>query len=157
VDRQGAVALIRGLDPAEVTRRLKAAAAYGTSLPAATARVGVVGFCWGGSTSFRLAAEWPELGAAVVYYGGSPATETLGGVRAPVLGLYGGEDARVNATVPPAQVELDRLGRSFEAITYEGAGHAFLRQQEGQEGANMRASQAAWPRTVAFLREQLGR
>lgn len=156
VDRDGAVALIRALDPQEVTRRLKAAAAYATALPAATAEVGIVGYCWGGSTSFRMATEWPSLGAAVVYYGGSPATETLSAVRAPVLGHYGGDDARVNATIPDAEAEMERLGKFYEANVYAGAGHGFLRQQSGREGANLAATETAWPRTIAFFREHLG-
>lgn len=156
VDRQGAVALIRALDPQEVTRRLKAAATYATGLPSATEAVGVVGYCWGGSTSFRMATEWPELGGAVVYYGGSPAVETLSAVETPVLGLYGGDDARVNATIPDAQAEMERLGKFYEVNIYPGAGHGFLRQQAGREGANMEATRAAWPRTIAFFKEQLG-
>ncbi|NNM06207.1 MAG: dienelactone hydrolase family protein, partial [Gemmatimonadetes bacterium] len=156
VDRQGAVALIRGLDPQEVTRRLKSTAAYATALPAATSSVGVVGFCWGGSSSFRMATEWPELGAAAVYYGSSPATSTLSSVATPVLGLYGGNDARVNATIPDAQAALDEMGKSYEVNIYEGAGHGFLRQQSGQEGANMAATRQAWPRTIAFFQEHLG-
>jgi carboxymethylenebutenolidase len=155
VDRQGAVALIRGLDDDEVTRRLKAAAAYATALPAAASSVGIVGYCWGGSTSFRVATEWPELDAAVVYYGGSAPTEALAGIQAPVLGLYGGDDARVNATIPDAQAEMDRLGKFYEVNLYEGAGHGFLRQQPGRDGANMAAARAAWARTVAFFREHL--
>jgi len=157
VDRQGAVALIRALDPKEVTRRLKAAAAYATSLPAATSSVGVVGYCWGGSTSFRMATEWPELEAAVVYYGSSPSIEALSAGTTPVLGNYGGDDARVNATIPDAQAEMERLGSFFEPNIYEGAGHGFLRQQTGREGANMEATRAAWPKTIAFFREHLGR
>lgn len=157
VDRQGAVSLIRALDPQEVTRRLKAAAAYATGLPAATSAVGVVGYCWGGSTSFRMATVWPELGAAVVYYGSSPATEALSAIQAPVLGHYGGDDARVNATIPDAQAEMERLGRFYEPNIYEGAGHGFLRQQPGREGANMEATRTAWPRTIEFFRERLGR
>jgi carboxymethylenebutenolidase len=157
VDRQGAVALIRALDPQEVTRRLKAAATYATSLPAASNSVGVVGYCWGGSTSFRMATEWPELGAAVVFYGSSPSNEALSAGHTPVLGNYGGDDARVNATIPDATAEMERLGRFYEPNIYEGAGHGFLRQQTGREGANMAATRAAWPRTVAFFREHLGR
>jgi carboxymethylenebutenolidase len=157
VDRQGAVALIRALDPQEVTRRLKAAATYATSLPSASNSVGVVGYCWGGSTSFRMATEWPELGAAVVFYGSSPSNEALSAVSAPVLGNYGGDDARVNATIPDATAEMERLGRFYEPNIYEGAGHGFLRQQTGREGANMAATRAAWPRTIAFFREHLGR
>lgn len=157
VDRQGAVALIRALDPQEVTRRLKATAAYATALPSSTSEVGVVGYCWGGSTSFRMATEWPDLGAAVVYYGGSPAVQALSAVRTPVLGHYGGDDARVNATIPDAKAEMDRMGKFYEPNIYEGAGHGFLRQQDGREGANMAATEAAWPRTIAFFREHLGR
>jgi carboxymethylenebutenolidase len=156
MDRQGAVAAIRGLERSEVNRRLEAAAAYATGLPAAGDQVGVVGFCWGGSSSFLLATAWDGLDAAVVYYGSSPATETLSTISAPVLGLYGGDDNRVNATIPDARQEMDRLGKTFEVEIYAGAGHGFLRNQPGQEGANMRATQAAWPRTVAFFQQFLG-
>lgn len=155
VDQQGAVALIRSLDPQEVTRRLKAAADYGTDLPAATDAVGTVGFCWGGSTSFRMATEWPGLDAAVVYYGTSPETEALSAVQAPILGLYGGDDARVNATIPEARAEMERQGKFYEVNIFDGAGHGFLRQQDGREGANLEAARKAWPRTVRFLRERL--
>ncbi len=158
VDQQGATRLIRDVRPEEARRRLMAAGRYATALPAARqGRVGSVGFCWGGSTSFALATAWPELRAAVVYYGTSPDSASLANVRAPVLGLYAGDDARVNTTVPPAQAEMRRLGKRYEVATYEGAGHGFLRQQDGREGANLRASATAWPRTVAFFREVLGR
>lgn len=157
VDRDGAVALIRGLDPQEVTRRLKAAAAYATALPAARSEVGIVGFCWGGSTSFRVATEWPELKAAVVYYGSAPPTESLAAIQAPVLGHYGGDDARVTSTVPEAQAEMERLGEVYEPNVFAGAGHGFLRQQTAREGANLAATRASWPRTIEFLREYLGR
>ncbi len=157
MDQQAAVAATRAVTMDERVRRIRAAAAYGTALPAARNAVGVVGFCWGGATSFHLATAWPELGAAVVYYGTSPADSLLGRVRAPVLGLYAGDDARVNTTVPPAQAAMQRLGRRFEVVTYDGAGHGFLRQQTGRDGANQRAAEQAWPRTIAFFRETLGR
>jgi carboxymethylenebutenolidase len=156
VDQQGATALIRTLDGAEVNRRLQAVAAYGEALPSSTDRVASIGFCWGGGTSFTLASQFPGLDAAVVYYGTSPNEQALATVRAPVLGLYGGNDARVNATIEPASIVLETLGRSYEPNVYEGAGHGFLRQQDGQDGANLRATQQAWPRTLAFLRETLG-
>lgn len=146
---------IRDLDPGEVNRRLRAAAGYATALPSATARVGSVGFCWGGSTSFRFATAWDGLDAAIVYYGSSPPTESLATIEAPVLGLYGGDDARVNATIPPARKEMDRLGKVYETEIYEGAGHGFLRQQAGRDGSNLKASQQAWARTLAFLRAEL--
>ncbi len=143
------------LEPAEVVSRLNAVAEWATRLPAATPKFGVVGYCWGGGMSFLYATEQPNLSAAVVYYGVSPATQALARVRAPVLGLYGGDDARVDATIPAAQQELKRLGKRYEVEIYEGAGHAFLRQQDGRDGANLRASEKAWPRMVQFFRETL--
>ena len=146
---------IRDLDRAEVNRRLQAAAAFATAHPAATEKVGSIGFCWGGSTSFQFATAWSDLDAAVVYYGSSPPTWSLETVEAPVLGLYGGDDARVNATIEPAMTQMLRLGKTYETEIYDGAGHGFLRQQSGRDGANMNASKQAWARTLAFLRDRL--
>ena len=139
----------------EVVARLHAAAKYGTSLPAAAKEFGIVGFCWGGGVSFLYATEQPNLSAAVVYYGVSPDAAALAKVKAPVLGLYGGDDARVNATIPAADAEMKRLGKRYEQEIYAGAGHGFLRQQDGREGANMKATQQAWPRTVQFFKQNL--
>jgi carboxymethylenebutenolidase len=146
---------IRDLDRGEVNRRLRAAAGYATAFPAATSKVGSVGFCWGGSTSFSFATAWDGLDAAIVYYGSSPPTESLASIEAPVLGLYGGDDARVNATIPPAKKEMSRLGKVYETEIYDGAGHGFLRQLGGRDGKNLRASEQAWARTLAFLRAEL--
>ena len=154
-ERDAAVTLTRTLDPAEVMRRLTAAADYGTSLPAATEEFGCVGFCWGGGVCFDMATEHRDIDAAVVYYGRSPSIGSLQRVQAPVLGFYGGDDARVNETIPDAEAELSRLGKSFEKHIYEGAGHGFLERQDGQDGANLKASQQAWPRTIEFLKQHL--
>jgi carboxymethylenebutenolidase len=155
VNRDEARSMIRSLEWDEIERRLNATARYATSLPAASSRYGVVGFCWGGGTSFLYATEQPALGAAVVYYGVSPETEKLGNIAAPVLGLYGGNDNRVNATIPDAEREMKRRGKKYEVNIYDGAGHAFLRNQSGQNGANMNAAKKAWPRMVEFFRENL--
>jgi carboxymethylenebutenolidase len=151
-----ATAAIRTLDPARVQRQLDAVARYGMSLPAAEKRYGIVGFCWGGGVSFAHAVHSPSLGASVVYYGVSPPTPDLAAVHAPVLGLYGGSDARVDATIPPADSAMRSLGRTYEHIIYPGAGHGFLRQQSGMDGANLAAARAAWPATVAWFRKYLG-
>jgi len=151
-----AVAAIRTLDPADVHRQLRAVAEYGMNLPAAERRYGIVGYCWGGAVAFAHAVESPELGAAVVYYGASPESATLATIRAPVLGLYAGDDARVNATIPAADSTMRALGKMFEHHIFPGAGHGFLRAQDGRDGANLRASQAAWPLTVAWFRRYLG-
>ena len=154
VDRQEATRLIRALDRDEALTRIRVVALWAAERPASNGRVGSVGFCWGGSTSFALATAWDQLDAAVVYYGGAPESG-YDRIRAPVLGLYAGDDARVNATIPTAQAEMTRLGKRFVSETYDGAGHGFLRQQAERAGANQRASEAAWPRMLAFFREAL--
>jgi carboxymethylenebutenolidase len=151
-----ATAAIRTLDPTRVQTQLDAVAQYGMSLPAAEKKYGIVGFCWGGGVSFAHAVHSPSLGASVVYYGTSPPTGDLEAVRAPVLGLYGGNDARVDATIPPADSALKALGKTYEHIVYPGAGHGFLRQQTGMQGANLDAARAAWPATIAWFRKYLG-
>ena len=153
-DRTALTNAIRGLKAEEVNGILNAVADYGRKLPASNGKYGTVGFCWGGARSFEYAAAQPELGAAVVYYGTSP----QGGyenIKAPVLGLYGSDDARVNATVPPAQEKMKQLNKPYTVHTYDGAGHGFLRQQDGRDGANLKASEQAWPATVQFFREKL--
>ncbi|HEV7588696.1 MAG TPA: dienelactone hydrolase family protein [Longimicrobium sp.] len=153
--RDSATAAIRTLDPAAVQRRLDATARYAMALPAALPRYGIVGFCWGGGVSFAHAAHAPNLGASVVYYGVSPAREALANVRAPVLGLYGENDARVDATIAPADSALRALGRTYQHQVFTGAGHGFLRQQDGENGANLQAARAAWPRTVQWFHRYL--
>ena len=149
------VKLVRGLTPEEAARRLDAVRQYALALPAANGRSATIGFCWGGARSFAYAGTQPALNAAVVYYGTSPEAAALATVKAPVQGHYGGDDARVNATIPPAEAEMKRLGKPFEPHVYAGAGHGFLRAQTGREGANYKATQAAWPATIAFLRTHL--
>jgi carboxymethylenebutenolidase len=155
IGMQQGMALVRTLDPAVVQRQIDAAAAYGMALPAAAPRYGVVGFCWGGGVSFAHAVHAPTLGAAVVYYGTSPASADLASVRAPVLGLYGENDARVDATIPPADSTMKALGKSYSYRIFQGAGHGFLRAQE--QAANRVAAQLAWPLTVQFFRTNLER
>ena len=152
--RDDVTKLVRGLTPEDATARLNAVREYALKIPAANGKTATIGFCWGGARSFAYATQ-PGPNAAVVYYGTSPEAADLAKVKAPVLGLYGSDDARVNATVGPAEAEMKKLGKTYEVHTYEGAGHGFLRAQDGREGANLKATQQAWPRTVAFLKEHL--
>jgi len=156
VDRQGAIALIQQLKPDEVQRRLRAAAEFAMGLPAARRVAGAVGFCWGGTTSFAFATSWPDLKAAAVFYGTPPAEDAMAQIAAPVDGFYGGDDARVTSTVEPARAAMRRLGKRYEPHVYDGAGHGFMRDQAGRNGANLKAAQAAWPAGVAFLKRALG-
>lgn len=153
-----ATSAIRTLDPRDVQRQLDATARYGMSLPAAARRYGVVGFCWGGTTAFQHALHAPGLDAAVVYYGSTPRDANFGAIRAPVLGLYGGDDTRVNATIPVADSGMRAAGRVFESRIFPGAGHGFLRARtDSLRGpANTAASREAWPATIAFFRRHLG-
>ncbi len=154
--RDSVVRLIRGLTAEETYRRLDAVRRWAVALPAANGKSATVGYCWGGGRSFGYACAQPGLNAAVVFYGTSPDSTELQKLNAPVLGLYGGDDARVNATIEPAARVVKALKKVYEYEIYEGAGHGFLRQQTGRDGANMRATQKAWPRAVEFLRKHLG-
>jgi carboxymethylenebutenolidase len=153
--RDDVVKLVRGITPEAATAGLNAVRDWAVKLPAANGKSATLGFCWGGARSFSFAAAQPGLDAAVVFYGTSPDAAELARIKAPVLGLYGSDDARVNATIPPAEAEMKKLGKSYEPNIYEGAGHGFLRAQEDREGANLKATQKAWPRVVAFLRKNL--
>jgi len=154
--RDDVVAGVRGLTPDAVVTKLNAVRGYGLKLPAANGKTATVGYCWGGSTSFMYATRQPALDAAVVYYGTSPADlGTLAAVRAPVLGLYGENDARVNATIDPTKAEMSRLSKAYDPHIYPGAGHGFLRAQSGQDGANLKATEQAWPTMLAFFAKHL--
>jgi carboxymethylenebutenolidase len=148
----------------EVNMRLDAVREYGIKLPAASGKTATVGFCWGGSSSFAYAVAQPSLDAAVVYYGTAPTeagavqgsftpAASLVNIGAAVLGLYGGSDARVDATLPATDMKMKELKKVYEHETFDGAGHGFLRAQTAQDGANMKATEKAWPRTIAFLRK----
>jgi carboxymethylenebutenolidase len=159
------VRAVRALQPADVQRDLDAAAAYATHLPSALPVYATVGFCWGGGTSFAHAvypktAAGPTLKAAVVYYGSAPDSTQLGNAHAPVLGLYGGNDARISSTVPATDSAMKRLRKTYEGKVYAGAGHGFLRAQDdthdAQGSANAAATQDAWPRTLAWFHQNLG-
>lgn len=153
--RDEVVQLVRKLTPEETAARLAAVRTWTRSIPSANGKVGTVGFCWGGGRSFFAATATPPLNAAVVYYGLAPDSTQILTVRAPVQGHYGGDDARITATVEGTRTTLAKLGRSYTPFVYEGAGHGFLRQQDAREGANRKAADAAWPRTITFLRQHL--
>jgi carboxymethylenebutenolidase len=146
--------VIAGLTPAEAQNRIGAVHAFAMKMPSANGRTATIGYCWGGARSFESAVNQPELDAAIVFYGTSPANAAdLAKIKTPVLGLYGADDARVNATIEPASAEMKKLGKVYEYEIYEGAGHGFLRAQQDRAGANYRASEKAWPRVLAFLQK----
>ncbi len=123
-------------------------------------RVGVVGFCMGGRLAFLHAANNPELRAAVVFHGGNILVAREGlpspfeqarNIRAPLLGLFGADDANPSLSdVQKIDAELTRLGKAHEFKSYEGAGHAFL---NFTRPAVFREAQAkeAWAKCLAWL------
>jgi carboxymethylenebutenolidase len=151
--RDSVVMLIRNLTAEETYKRLNAVRTYVLKIPSANGKYATVGFCWGGGRSFGYACVQSDVSAAIVYYGTSPDAKELATLNAPVLGLYGGDDARVGATIEPASVEIKKLGKTYEYESYEGAGHGFLRAQSDRNGANLRATEKAWPRMLEFLRK----
>lgn len=139
----------------QINARLDAVRAYAIQMPAANGSVGMVGFCWGGARVFNYAVHQPALDAGVVYYGAAPSDPALlDRVTAPLLGLFGEDDARVNTTVNAALPILNKDKKKLDAHMFRGAGHAFLRQQYQRPG-NLNAAEEAWPMTIRFLKEHL--
>jgi carboxymethylenebutenolidase len=127
-DTDAAVKAIRDLPPDQITADLNAVADYVSRLPAANGKVTVAGFCWGGTQAFRFATNRPSLAAAFVFYGTGPdSAEAIAAIKAPVYGFYAGNDARVGATVPKTMEMMTAAKKNYEVVTYEGAGHGFMR------------------------------
>jgi len=147
---------VSGLPPDQVTADLNAVADYVKKLPAANGKLAVAGFCWGGGQSFRFATNRSDLSAAFVFYGTPPHDVTK--ITAPVYGFYGGNDARVTATVPAAIEAMKAAGKKYEPVTYDGAGHGFMRDgmdpgsTSTTHAANILAHDQAWQRWLAILK-----
>jgi len=118
------------LNQDQVTADLNAAADYALKLPASNGKLFLGGFCWGGSQTFRFATNRPDLAAAFVFYGGPPEKDAMARIKAPVYGFYAGNDARINATLPEAIAQMKAAGKSYDLVTYDGAGHGFMRAGE---------------------------
>jgi len=146
---------IRGLSKEEVVQRLSAVREYALALPSANGKSATIGFCWGGGASFNYAANQPKLNAAVVYYGTPPDKDAMAKIACPVAGFYGGDDARVTSTVEPTAKTMDERKKPYTHHVFDGAGHGFLLQQTGRNGANEKAAKEAWSETIAFLKKNL--
>ncbi|HEY0159483.1 MAG TPA: dienelactone hydrolase family protein [Thermoanaerobaculia bacterium] len=146
---------ISKLPPAQVLADLQSAAAYVRALPAANGKLAVAGFCWGGARTWEAANTIENLSAAFVFYGTGPSTDAgVTGIEAPVYGFYGGDDARVNATIEPTRALMAKPGKTFEPVIYPGAGHAYMRSGEAPDAAtpNREARDASWQRFLTLLR-----
>src|SRR5262244_434215 len=102
------------LNPDQVTADLNAVADYALKLPAANGKLFVGGFCWGGGQTFRFATNRTDLGAAFVFYGPPPAKDAMARIKAPVYGFYGGNDARINSTIPDTIAAMKAAGKTYD-------------------------------------------
>ena len=164
--------LIQGVNSTERNKGIIAAARYATSQPSAAQKYGVVGYCWGGATVFMHAVNGGTTGfsGGVAYYGlpymngAAPIADSLAKIKVPVMLLNGSKDARIAAAMPAVDSTMKALGKKYSAQNYEGAVHGFLRAQddpkptrdEAEEKANLAAAKDAWPKTIAFLKKNLG-
>jgi carboxymethylenebutenolidase len=150
-----AVKAVSALNPDAVTADLNATADYVKKLPAVNGKLAVTGFCWGGGQSFRFATNRNDLSAAFVFYG--PPPSDVSGITAPVYGFYAGNDSRIGATIPDTIEAMKKAGKKYDQVTYEGAGHGFMRAGEdptrttGNE-ANIKAREEAWARWKTLLK-----
>ena len=148
--------LIALLSPDGITADLNAVYDYVNGLPAVERdHIGTIGFCWGGGQSFRYATNNPRLRAVVVCYGPPPDSAALARVQAPLLGVYGESDARIDATIPGVSAQLKALGKSYEYDIYPGTGHGFLKP--GRQGSDGPQVERAWNRIIGFYGRTLGR
>jgi carboxymethylenebutenolidase len=166
LDRSGIGQAIRDLPADQITADLNAVADYVAKLPACNGKVAVAGFCYGGTQTFRLATNRPSLKAAFVFYGTGPdSAEAIAKIKCPVYGFYGGNDARVDQTIPKSQELMKAAGKTYEPVTYEGAGHGFMRAGEdptaseatpeakAMKDANKKARDGAWVRWKELLKK----
>jgi carboxymethylenebutenolidase len=152
-DQGAVVKAVSSLDAAVVTGDLDAAADYGKKLPAANGKLYVAGFCWGGGKSFLFATHRKDLSAAFVFYGPPPPADAMKNITAPVYGFYAGNDARISATIPQTAIDMKAAGKFYEPVTYDGAGHGFMRAGEAPDAdaANSAARAEGFRRLVKLL------
>ena len=146
---------IFALPPDQITADLEAVVDYVSKLPSCNGKVVVIGFCWGGGQAFRFATNDKEIKAALSFYGAIPTDESaLAKIKCPVYGFYAENDARITATVPKGKEMMAKLGKVYEPVTYEGAGHGFMRWVKTRRGMppNKKAREEdAWKRVKAIL------
>jgi carboxymethylenebutenolidase len=148
--------LVGELEPERVTAELNAAYEWLNKNPRVDrGNIGTIGFCWGGGQSFRYATNNPNLRAVVVAYGPPPDTADMKRIKAPVLGIYGENDARINASLPTVTAGMAKTGATFTSEVFPGTGHGFLKP--GRQGYDTPERERAWKRILEFYRARLGK
>jgi carboxymethylenebutenolidase len=148
-----AIEAINHLIPDQITADLNAVADYALKLPASNGKLFVAGFCWGGGQTFRFATNRADLSAAFVFYGPPPDKDAMARIKAPVYGFYAGNDQRIGATIPDAIANMKAAGKTFEPVTYDGAGHGFMRAGEAPDAkeADRKARADSWKRWKSLM------
>ena len=145
----------RSLEPAKIVADLKAAAQWLKQLEGSSGKLGVVGFCFGGAMTGRLAAELPDIvDAGVPFYGSPPPADSIGNIKAPLLVQLGELDERVNAMWPAAEALFKQHKLDYKIEMYPASHHGFHNDSTARYNKDM--AELAWQRTLAFFRQHLG-
>jgi carboxymethylenebutenolidase len=151
----GARGAIGGLPPDQITADLNAAIEYVSKLPACNGKVVVAGFCWGGRQTFRFATNNKNIKAGFVFYGDAPSEAEMGKISCPIYGFYGEKDGRITSAVPAVTESMKKAGKTYDPVTYAGAGHGFMRSGEDPAGSaeNKKAREDGWVRWKDLLKK----
>ena len=152
-DEDKARELFQKLDQEKTREDFVAAANWLKGRADCTGKIGVVGFCYGGSISNMLATRLPDLGAAVPFYGGQPKPEDVPRIKAPLLIHYAEQDERVNAGWPAYEAALKANQVRYETHIYPGTQHGF--NNDTTPRYDKAAATLAWQRTVEFFNKNL--
>jgi carboxymethylenebutenolidase len=144
----------KSLDPAKLMEDFFAGFEHLLSHPDGTGKVGAVGFCYGGGVCNALAVAYPELAAAVPFYGRQPDAADVPAIRAPLMLHFAGLDERINTGWPAYEAALVANGKAFTVHFYPGVNHGF--HNDTTPRYDPEAAELAWARTLAFFREKLG-
>jgi carboxymethylenebutenolidase len=119
-----------------------------------TEGVGMVGFCFGGGVTWRVAVGLPDVRAAVPFYGPHPDPSEVSAIQAAVLAIYAGNDQRINQGIPPIEEAMRAAGKTYEKVIYPGVEHAF--HNDTGSRYNAEAATDAWARMLDWLNRYLG-
>lgn len=121
--------------------------------PQSTGKVGITGFCYGGGVANAAAVAYPELAAAVPFYGRQPPLNEVERIQAPLLLHYAELDTRINEGWPAYEAALKAAGKKYEAWIYPGVNHGF--HNDSTPRYDRKAAELAWDRTIAWFRRYL--
>lgn len=141
--------LQQSVDPEKLMNDFFAAIEWLMNHAAGTGKVGITGFCYGGGVVNAAAVAYPELGAAVSFYGRQPEATDVPRIKAPLLLHYGELDTRINEGWPAFEQALKAADKTYEAYIYPGVNHGF--HNDSTPRYDKAAAELAWSRTLAWF------